>query len=143
MEKILSWLENFKSFFSSEVSKISNAQAELADAKTKLTTAEDTLKALNATITDREAKITTLETAAKEHAVTVAAKDAEIASLKAAVETEKNRSANTLAQQGLPPEALPEAEPSSGAKSGNPDFSNLSGLDKARAVFAAQLAKKN
>jgi chromosome segregation ATPase len=100
MEKIQAWLNDFKGFFTSEVSKISNAQAELTEVRGKLTTAEDTVKALNATITERDTKISTLEAAASKHSEAITA-------LNEKLTTAENRATEALAAQGMRSDEMP------------------------------------
>jgi hypothetical protein len=88
MEKIQAWLNDFKGFFTSEVSKISNAQAELTEVRGKLTTAEDTVKALNATIT------------ASKHSEAITA-------LNEKLTTAENRATEALAAQGMRSDEMP------------------------------------
>jgi chromosome segregation ATPase len=111
MEKILSWLNDFKSFFSSEVSKISSAQAELVTVRAELATAKSDLTAAQATISS-------LQKCAAAAGVELTAKDSEITRLTSELATEKNRATETLAAQGVRPEDLPAGSTeNSGAKS--------------------------
>jgi chromosome segregation ATPase len=100
MEKVLSWLNDFKSFFSSEVAKISAAQSQLDATKAELSTAKQEILSLTTAKTD-------LETAAYKHAETVTAKDNEITELKSKLTAAENKATEAIAGQSLPADQLP------------------------------------
>jgi hypothetical protein len=110
MEKILSWLNDFKSFFSSEVSKISNAQAELAAVRAELASAQGLIAIHEGTITDLKGHL-----AIAESATTTA--QGRVTTLEAELATEKSRATEALAAQGLEAGRLPAGSTSdAGAK---------------------------
>lgn len=108
MEKILSWLENFKSDFSAGLAKISSAQADLVTVRAELATA-------TAALTERDGKISELTGALEKSQSEVNSKGAEVKALTEQLDTEKNATRDALAKQGLDRESLPKGE-HSGAK---------------------------
>lgn len=108
MDKILSWLNDFKGYFSSEVSKISNAQAELA-------TVTEQLAAANATIAELHAKVSEAELNAFDLKQQAEKGTSEIESIKAALEAEKAKTQEALSAQGLAHNRLPAGSLDSGS----------------------------
>jgi DNA repair ATPase RecN len=108
MEKIQSWLNDFKSFFSSEVAKISSAQAELSTVSAELATAKSTIAAHEATIADLNGKLQAAQDLANTHG-------AKVASLTTELEAEKAKTTESLSAQGLDANKLPEAGNGTGA----------------------------
>lgn len=119
MEKILSWLNDFKSFFSSEVSKISNAQAELAKVSAELATANGTITGLNEKLGTMSAELETAKATATSAVDKIkAAEDKAAAAEKSAQEL--------LATQGLTQDQLPAGgEPKNGGKSAASTYRKL------------------
>lgn len=109
MDKILSWLESFKSFFSSEVAKISSAQTELVTARAELATA-------NATIAERDTKIVSLTADLEKAQNEVNTSGAKVKSLTEELAIEKGRATEAIAEQCLPADKLPEGEVTPGSK---------------------------
>jgi chromosome segregation ATPase len=109
MEKVLSWLNDFKSYFSSEVSKISSAQAELVTVSAELATVRGQLA-------ESTSKISALESAAAAHAQAINTKDAEISNLTNSLAEARKAAEDTLAAQGLSQDRIPTGSTSSGAQ---------------------------
>jgi chromosome segregation ATPase len=100
MDKIKSWLDEFKTWIASEVVKLKEAQSAADSARAELSAAKQEILSLTTAKTD-------LETAAKSHADTVTAKDAEIAKLKTEKEAAENKATEAIAGQSLSPDQLP------------------------------------
>jgi predicted nucleic acid-binding Zn-ribbon protein len=109
MEKVLSWLNDFKSYVGSQFSTISSAQAELVTVSAELASTREKLdKALFS--------IGALEGAAATHAQAINTKDAEISNLTNSLAEARKAAEDTLAAQGLAQDRIPTGSTSSGAQ---------------------------
>lgn len=100
MEKIQAWLNDFKGFFSSEVTKISNAQAELEKVRAELATAKSTIDSANEYMRK-------LEATAADNIKSLEARDGELKALNEKLTTAENRATEALAAQGLRGDDMP------------------------------------
>jgi chromosome segregation ATPase len=98
MEKVLSVLNEIKAYFAG----LSSTLAKLTAAEDRAKSLEIDLAAARAETAQRTEKITSLETE-------LATARAETTALQGQVQTEKNRANETLASQGVSPDALPSA----------------------------------
>lgn len=111
MEKVKAWLDDFKGFFSSEISKISAAQVELTQVKAELMTA-------NAAIAERDTKISTLTASLETAQNEVNKAGGDIKSLTEKLAAAETKARDVIAEQGLEPGSLPPgSSENAGAKS--------------------------
>lgn len=101
MEKLFSALTDLKTWFASEIAKISGAQSELTTAKQSLSEANTALTAAQSTIADLNAKLKTASESATKNTE-------EIAALKVKLTEAENKATEAIAAQGLNPSRLPQ-----------------------------------
>src|SRR5262245_36066025 len=127
-------------FGKAESNFTAEAKAQKAEARVK--ELEIALATATERVAELEAKVTTLETAASDFTVQITKATADLAETKAALETEKRKTIDTLAQQGIPPDLLPANTPN--PKPGaavEEDESNLNLTEQCKRAAAKKLKK--
>jgi CelD/BcsL family acetyltransferase involved in cellulose biosynthesis len=109
MEKVLSWLNDFKSYVGSQFSTISSAQAELVTVSAELAAARGKLD-------EAASKILALEFESAQRAQAINAKDAEISNLTSSLAEARKAAEDTLAAQGLSQDRIPAGSTTSGSQ---------------------------